>query len=165
MMLAPSIFRCWPILFFVGLLLTGCETRDWQSDTHPASGTIRINGQPPVGAVVELQAIDDQPDERNSRPWGIVDEQGDYALSTYEAGDGAPAGRYAVTIRWPPDVSQPSLADRLGGAYATPVKSEWTVTITEGENKLPAITIDGVAVEEKFDDGPEPPAGPMAAGQ
>ncbi|MBW3595795.1 MAG: hypothetical protein KY475_00810 [Planctomycetes bacterium] len=128
------------------LACVGCGGEDWQAETYPAHGRITINGQPPVGAVVELHSTGEQPDVRNSRPWAIVQEDGAYTLSTYEKGDGAPAGDYAVVLRWPPDVTQPSLADRLGGAYAVPERSQWNVMIGEGENELPPIEITGAKV-------------------
>ncbi len=77
-------------------------------------------------------------------PGGIQITLGDGSvrLSTYESGDGAPLGEYAVTVRWPPDVTVPSLEDRLGGAYATAQTSRWKVEITETENRLPEIAIE-----------------------
>jgi len=148
--------RCWSMpslgLLFIPvlLLLQGCRGEDWQASTYPAQGRITINGKPPEGAVVELHSRgEEKPDVRNSRPWGIVQSDGTYSLSTYEKSDGAPPGEYAVTIRWPPDVSQPSFADRLGGAYSTTRKSKWSVTIEEGENELPPIEITGARVQSK----------------
>jgi hypothetical protein len=124
--------------------LLGCSDEQWKADTYPAHGTLTVNGEPAVGAVVELHSVGGQPDVRNSRPWAIVQEDGSYVLSTYESGDGAPVGDYAVTLRWPPDVGQPSLADRFDGAYATRSRSQWEVSISEGENPLPPITLEGV---------------------
>lgn len=127
----------------------GCGGEDWQADTYPARGSISINGEPPEGAVVELHATGEQPDLRHSRPWGVVDQQGEFTLSTYRTGDGAPPGEYRVTVRWPPDVSQPSLADRLNGRYNDPQSSEFLVTIDEGDNELAKIEIEGARVETK----------------
>lgn len=143
-------------------LCAGCG-EDWQAETYPAHGRIAINGEPPAGAIVELRSVHAQPDVRDSRPWGVVDAEGRFVLSTYEAGDGAPRGEYKVIIRWPPDVTQPSLADRLGGAYATSDKSQWSVSIEEGENELPSIDITGakVASKEKAVAPRRAPPGPL----
>lgn len=148
--------RCWQAPFTqrlgaaIGVLtivcLIGCGGDDWQAVTYPARGTILINGQAPVGAVVELRAAAESPDVRNSRPWAIVQADGSYELSTYERGDGAPAGDYKLTVRWPPDVNQPSMADRLAGAYANAKKSPWTVTVRAADNTLPPIEITGARV-------------------
>lgn len=150
-------------VFGLGLLLfcAGCgET--WQTATYPAHGAITINGQPPEGAVVELQSVDEGADVRNSRPWGVVSADGTYSLTTYSTNDGAPVGEYVVTVRWPPTVDRPSLADRLNSAFSTPDESQWQVTIVEGENELPPIAITGakVAPREKAGARGAPPMGP-----
>lgn len=151
-------------LFGVAVLCSclGCGGEDWHADTHPARGRVTINGEPAEGAVVELHPQGERPDVRNSRPWAVVQQDGSYTLSTYETGDGAPAGAYAATVRWPPDVSQPSLADRLDGAYATPQRSRWTFDVVEGDNALPPIEIQGVAVQsqERADASRQAPPGP-----
>lgn len=141
----------------------GCGDEDWQAETYPAQGRITINGESPSGTVVELHSTGEQPDVRNSRPWAIVQEDGTYVLSTYETGDGAPVGDYKVVLRWPPDVTQPSLADRLGGAYSTPQRSPWMVNISEGDNELPPIELTGAKVlpkEKLTPPGGQGPPGP-----
>lgn len=143
----PAIARCLALAFCV--LFAGCGGDDWEVATYPAQGRILINGEPPAGAVLELHAVGDEPDVRNSRPWAIVQDNGSFTLTTYESGDGAPAGEYAVTVRWPPDVAQPSLADRLGGAYATVERSPSKVTISRGENLIPPIEIEKAKVQSK----------------
>lgn len=147
----------------VAFACVGCGGEDWQAATYPARGKITINGEPPAGAVVELHSTGEQPDMRNSRPWAVVQEDGSFSLSTYETGDGAPPGDYKVVVRWPPDVTQPSLVDRLSGAYSSSERSRWTVSITEGENDVPPIEITGAKVLPKAqpaDSGRTPP-GPM----
>jgi hypothetical protein len=143
-------------------LFPGCGGEDWHAETYPAHGRVTINGEPAAGAVVELHATGEKPDVRNSRPWAVVEDDGAYTLSTYEKGDGAPPGDYALTVRWPPDVSQPSLADRLGGAYATPAQSQWSVTISEGDNQLPPVEITGAKVlpQEQTGAAAQRPSGP-----
>ena len=160
--LAP---RC--LTFGIALLscaaLIGCGEKDWHAETHPTRGRVIINGQPAAGAVVELHSTGEKkPDVRNSRPWGIVQQDGTFTLSTYESGDGAPPGEYAITVRWPPDVNQPSLEDRLGGAYTKPDQSKWRATITEGDNELPPVEITGARVQAKGQAGASspPPTGP-----
>ncbi len=127
------------------LACAGCG-EDWQADTYPAQGSITINGEPPVGALIQLHSTGEAKDKRDSLPWGLVQEDGTYTLSTYEMGDGAPTGEYAVTIRWSPNVNTPSLADRLNNAYNNPDKSQWKVAITDDDNELPPIEITGAKV-------------------
>lgn len=128
--------------------LVGCRGEQWQAETYPASGQITINGEPPAGAVVTLHPIAGNVDQRGSSPWGIVQPDGSFLLSTYEKGDGAPVGDYAITVRWPLDVTDMSAAmtDRLGGAYSTQQRSPLTVTIAETENELPPVHLDRAKV-------------------
>ena len=134
------------VALLAGVSVLGCGDDQWQAATHQAHGRVTVNGEPAAGAVVELHCVGQKPDARNSRPWAIVKHDGSFTLSTYEQGDGAPAGEYALVVRWPPDVSQPSLADRLGGSFARPEQSRWRVTIKEGENELPPVAITGAKV-------------------
>jgi len=143
-------------------LCLGCGGEDWQAETWPARGSITINGEPPVGAYVQLHPTGEATDVRDSRPWALVKEDGTFTLTTYEAGDGAPAGEYAVTVRWSPDVNSPSMADRLNNAYSNPDQSEWKVSIVEGENVLPPIVIEGATVldSDKASKSKKLPPGP-----
>lgn len=128
-----------------GLACAGCGG-DWKAETYPAKGTISVNGKPPVGAVLHFVSTAGKVDQRNSRPWAKVANDGSFTLGTYKPGDGAPPGQYAVTIVWPVDPSTPDPRDRLGFAFAKPEKSKWKVTIIEGENELPPIVLKGVTV-------------------
>ena len=127
--------------------MAGCGGPDWQVATYPASGSVFINGKPAEGAVVELHAVGEQPDARNSRPWAIVQSDGNYSLSTYEKQDGAPSGSYAITLRWPPSANEPTLDDQLSGQYSTAAMSPWKVTIGEESNNLPPIELDNVKLK------------------
>jgi uncharacterized CHY-type Zn-finger protein len=61
----------------------------------PTEGMVFYKGKPAVGAVVTLI-----PEDKRDHyfPWGKVREDGSFRLTTYEPDDGAPAGRYKVTI-------------------------------------------------------------------
>lgn len=158
---------CPVLLINLSFALSGCG-ESWEAETHSAGGTISINGEAPVGAIVELQNVAAKAaDVRNSRPWGVVDEFGIYTLTTYQSNDGAPKGEYAITVRWPPTVNQPSLADRLQKAYSNPKTSKWRVTIEEGHNELSPVTITGAKVTpaEKAVNRRAPPMGPGMGGR
>ncbi|MBD3675175.1 MAG: hypothetical protein HUJ26_16785 [Planctomycetaceae bacterium] len=133
------------------IVLAGCGGNDWKADTFPARGTIQINGAAPEGAVITFHPVGEPVDQRGSQPWAIVDTDGSYVLQTYEKGDGAPAGEYQVTIKWPWDVTDmaQAMTDRLGKAYTNPESSEWKFTITEDDNELPPIEIEGVKLQSK----------------
>lgn len=145
------------LAFAACLACAGCG-ENWQVDTYPASGRISINGKPPAGALVELFPTT-KTDQRNSRPWGLVKDDGTFILSTYDGEPGVPAGDYQLTLRWPPDASKPSMIDKLKSRYSSPEKSQWKITIKEGENVLPPVELNGVAVDTKADSAPA--TGPM----
>jgi hypothetical protein len=131
------------------LILTGCGDEAWQAKVYPASGTISINGAPPAGAVVTLNPTGNPIDVRNSKPAGVVGEDGSYRLTTYDPNDGAPVGEYALTIIWPWELTSGSSTDRLKSAYQDPAKSPRKVTISTGENKIPSIELVGVKIQKE----------------
>lgn len=148
-------------------MLPGCGGNDWHAETYPASGTVMINGEPAAGAVVELQPYGpEKPDARNSRPWAVVEADGSYTLTTYQKGDGAPVGKYKLTLRWPNDVTSMAQFDRLSGVYARPENAPLEVTIQPEENVLPAVELSNVRVlpADAKPNVPGPPGpGPRAA--
>ena len=107
---------------------------------HPASGKVIVDGQPTAGVLVRLRPAAD-PDALDALvPFGKTGEDGGYTLGTYEAGDGAPTGRYKVTLFWPDRPPGPSLAeDLLGGAYAQGRSTPLEATIAEGDNVIPTF--------------------------
>lgn len=135
------------------MALAGCGGESWQVRTYPATGRLTVNGQPAEGAVVTLHPLGDKIDQRGSNPWGIVQADGSFVLSTYETGDGAPQGEYGVAVKWPVDVADMSAAmiDRLGGAYANAERSGWKVAIEQRKNELAPIDIQGAKVKSQHD--------------
>ncbi|MCA9127134.1 MAG: hypothetical protein KDB22_08610 [Planctomycetales bacterium] len=150
MLQESNLLRGWVCMTTVIVGCLGCQP-GWQAATYPVSGSITINGEPPVGAVVTLIPTGDKVDERNSKPWAVVDEQGQFTLQTYLKEDGAPAGDYIVTVKWPWDVKDMSqaMSDRLGGAYAFPDKSDIRVTIARAPTVLAPIEIVKAKVANK----------------
>jgi hypothetical protein len=102
-----------------------------------------VDGQPAVGAQVTLHPVHGQDfDQRGSRPTGLVTADGTFSLTTYQPDDGAPAGRYVVTVFWAenPDALEPS-PDRLQGRYLAPTESTLQVEIPEAETELPPLEL------------------------
>ena len=120
---------------------------------NPASGKVLQGTKPATGALVTLYPAASIGEEaKNLRPNGVVDEQGAYTISSYVAGDGAPAGEWTVPIVWPdPKVDEKtrkaleeegnSVPDVFQGRFSKPETSPWKVTIAEGENSLPPIDL------------------------
>lgn len=125
--------------------LGGCSSHpDWQADAYPAFGTVRINGEVAIDAVVIFHSLSGDVDVRKSEPWGIVNGDGLYRISTYGVEDGAPLGEYAVTLTWPKDPRNPHGSDRLKNKFSSQEKAPLVVTITRGTNELPPIELNDV---------------------
>ncbi|MBA3315454.1 MAG: carboxypeptidase regulatory-like domain-containing protein [Planctomycetota bacterium] len=150
-----TLSRLRPALLFAVALL-GCRD-DGRLETHPVVGEVFVNDAPAAGCVVmfvplgpELKGI--------VMPAGTADEFGAFTLTTYETGDGAPAGDYGVTLRWEAN-KWPGMGaelkvdpvvtmrpDRLLDRYASPEKSGLKATVAEGENVLEPFRLEGVAL-------------------
>ena len=78
------------------LLTAGCSGGGDGAERKPTvkvSGTIKMAGGPVADAVVTFSPQEGQP-----VAFGRTDSQGKYTLTTYEAGDGAVAGKYIVLV-------------------------------------------------------------------
>ena len=95
------------LLAAVALLIPACgeSDDDFRFPVHPAGGTVFHQGKPVPGAVVRFHPTDPAtvniPDGKEGMPVLLTtetSEDGSFALSTYLADDGVPAGDYAVTV-------------------------------------------------------------------
>ncbi len=126
------------------MLLSGCSGNDWQARTYPTTGQVMINGAPPAKSIIKLEYLGSPADSRELPPFAIVRNDGTFTVTTYKTGDGAPLGEYAITIRWPKDLSNPESPDRLLDAFSSKDKAITNITITKGENIIPPIDLTGV---------------------
>jgi hypothetical protein len=99
-------------------------------------------------------------DERDSRPWGVVKEDGSYTLATYDGGAGAPAGECMFTITWPSSVKLPRWRTGWAASISKPEQSRRKMTIKPGENALPDVETTDVVVNSKLQQESKP-IGPM----
>jgi hypothetical protein len=86
-------------LIVLALMLTACGA-EGRKPVFPMSGKALFEGEPMAGAMLTFHPLDDK-DPRAIRSQATVDAEGNYQLTTYFTGDGAPAGDYAITIYWP----------------------------------------------------------------
>lgn len=134
------------VLAAVGLAtmaVVGCgEAGPARVPLHRVLGKVLVDGQPEAGVEVRFRPAD-APDSLDALvPYGRTDEQGNFVLGTYDPEDGAPAGRYKVTLFWPdrpPGPQHPE--DRLGGVYATAERTSLEATIREGEQTIPTFEV------------------------
>jgi len=138
-------------LILVGLTavsLTGCHEHlpDPPPQIFPVSGKVLRAGKPMDGAYVKLLSVAPAPGQERWVPSATTDAEGNFVLSTYNSGDGAPPGDYVATVLWP-EIFKDKFGDpmegkdRLGGRYATPQRSPLKVTVEEGDNQLPPLKL------------------------
>jgi hypothetical protein len=129
----------------VGLALTGCGRAPGnRTPLHKAAGKISFDGQAPAGALIVLHPAGGSPKE-SLKPTAQVQPDGTFRLSTYETGDGAPAGDYVVTVSWrravQTDEGYLPGPNVLPPKYASPATSDVVVRVREGDNDLEPITL------------------------
>jgi len=142
-----SLSRRRPVLRAGGVLLVlflaGCG--DSRKTVYPVQGRVLdADGKPAAGAKVIFHPLDDK-DPGAGHPVAIVDDTGSFALTTYNKGDGAPAGNYAVTIEWRPQREtpfSPTPEDKLKGRFATASKSPFKATIAKEPTTLEPFRLD-----------------------
>lgn len=86
----------------LGLSLLGCGKPPADAPSVkllPVTGLINVNGEPASGAHVTLHPVE-QSAAGVVTPSGVVDANGAFILTTYAPADGAPAGKYRVTVSW-----------------------------------------------------------------
>lgn len=127
----------------IAAVLPGCgESGPPRASLHPASGKVIVDGEPAAGVQVRFRPADDPNSLDALVPFGKTDEGGVYTLGTYEAGDGAPVGRYKVTLFWPDRPPGPQPADDLlGGVYTLADRTKLEAAIVEGGQAIPPFEV------------------------
>src|SRR5262245_42998497 len=93
--------HCIALAFALGCLV-GCGGEE-RVKVHPVEGKLSVSGTPAANARIAFHPLG-RPS--NPLPVATTDADGAFRLTTFQAGDGAPEGEYAVTVIWP-DVSLP----------------------------------------------------------
>ena len=129
-------------LFLLAVLVFGgCGKGISVPSTVPVSGVVKYKGMPMQGIRVTLHSQDGSAKPAYI-PSGQTGPDGKFKLSTGAPGNGAPPGTYVVTFE-KPEIGSPAATrsieteiDAFGGKFSDPAKSNWTVTIENGENSL-----------------------------
>ena len=123
-----------------GLALCAASCRhDGHEAVYPVTGKVFYQGQPAEGATVTFfRRGDGKPQARH--PGAQVGSDGSFRLSTFVSYDGAPPGRYAVTVVYPSATWQENGEnmgpDVLHGRYADPQTTPLMAEIEKGPNSL-----------------------------
>src|SRR6056297_3482328 len=88
------------LAFLLCSIFTACSESQHRKETFPVTGTITVDGQPVRQLAVKCHpdAGIDEADPTISS--AFTDADGKFEISTYETGDGVPAGAYTLTITW-----------------------------------------------------------------
>lgn len=83
------------LLISLCMLLCGCSGRSGEDrkPVYKVTGTVKLGGAPVTGASVTFVSKDKQP-----VAYGRTNDTGAFELMTYDPGDGAAAGMYAVLV-------------------------------------------------------------------
>ncbi|WP_164103681.1 hypothetical protein [Candidatus Laterigemmans baculatus] len=124
------------------LFTSGCgPSRDPNlPPTAYVSGQVTYNGQP-----VNQGTVTFHPDGVGNPGVGLLDEQGQFELSTYAPGDGAVVGSHSVTIDIPPplDGTSPEDAYSVPKPYTDPETTPLKVSVSEdGETEVQLVLED-----------------------
>jgi len=120
----------------------GCAKRGWL-ETYPVRGIVLVDGKPAKDAIVTFHPKE-QTGDRPYLPTGQTNENGEFALATFVAGDGVPTGEYSVTVVWPVrrnPISTLWEGDKLNGRYANKGKTTLRVTVEKQPLQLPPFEL------------------------
>ena len=123
------------VLFVCGAI--GC------GDKHPnekqvfkIKGIVTVDGKPQTDIQIALHDKAGPDNKQPTYPQGFTDAEGNIRISTYEEGDGAPAGDYNVTFGWQEfNLISRSYGgpDKLSKKYSDPKKTPFSVILGEGK--------------------------------
>ena len=126
--------------------------------TFPIKGQVLLNGKPVKGLVATFHPQGGVKFAEGLTPRGVVDDQGNLSVTTFDPADGAPAGEYVITFALY-EPARPRLGsggkertDLLDGKFKDPATSTHKVAVTDGgANDLGKINLeaDMSAYEEK----------------
>jgi len=128
----------------LSLIVGGCgDAEPERVATYPVEAVVTFQGKPIPGAFVALHPK--QPSAEVPTPRASVNADGALIVTTFNGGDGAPAGEYIITVEWYKPIK--SGADVVPGRnvlpakYASPQTSDLLITVSADTNKLPPIDL------------------------
>lgn len=126
-------------------LVAGCGSRTERVKVHPVRGKVIFSAPAAANAMVVFHPIGTAKDPKVPRPFAQIEKDGSFEVSTYNSKDGAPEGRYAVTLLWElpakgsDDDTGPDLLRNT--VYSDPARTPFQVTVKPGRNELEPFVI------------------------
>jgi len=114
---------------------------------YPVEGQVLVGGKPAPRATVTFHPVREA-EGPVVRPTAQADEQGKFQLTTFQKGDGAPAGDYKVTVslylatrRSPQE--DPTPVNYLPERYSQADASGLKATVSPGDNRIDPFRLAG----------------------
>ena len=127
----------------------GCGGKPEHIACHPTRGRVLVGDEPAAGVDVLMLNAANPGNSESPQPYATTDADGTFELTTFEPGDGAPAGDYIVTLRWPDGPPGPSLPPaRLGDAFTNPARTPYKATVAAKANQLDPFRIDPAVIKK-----------------
>jgi hypothetical protein len=131
------------------LMVVGCGKKGPSIQRHavqPVEGQVIWKQTPLAGAYVTFHPRGWEEHAFSNNPAATTGPDGRYRLGTYSKDDGAPAGKYVITVTCPdhsptaPKMYPPNI---LPKQYSSPDTSGLEVEIVEGANVVPPLDLGG----------------------
>jgi hypothetical protein len=152
--------RCILALTLVAAMaLAGCSKKGpviVKHEVYPVEGRVIWKGKPLGGANITFHPRGWETHDFTAHPAAITDPDGHYRLSTYGKGDGAPAGKYAVTVTAPdrsPKAPKMYAPNILPKEFASPDTSGLETEVVQGNNEVPALDLGGEPEKDSTEKG------------
>jgi hypothetical protein len=138
-------------LLAVCLLHAGCGGKSDRPRLYPVKGRLLVQGQPAAGARLALTPTENADPAlwKMGYPTAIVQADGSFAFSSYEEGDGAPAGNYKLIASWIegdtgiPDEDESTSPQKqlLDVKYTHPDTTPWSIVVEPKTNQLDTLEV------------------------
>ncbi|MEX2173662.1 MAG: hypothetical protein WD872_04820 [Pirellulaceae bacterium] len=117
--------------------LCGCsETDNGRKPTYPVTGQLFVDKKPAAQVQITLHDVNGVDQAAPTYSSTFSGEDGKFALSTYEEGDGVPEGEYVLTFLWG-QMNMMSMQyggpDKLKDKYSDPKTSTIRVKVEKGK--------------------------------
>jgi 5-hydroxyisourate hydrolase-like protein (transthyretin family) len=124
-------------LTLLACLITSCGPKGApRKETFPVTGEVVVDGQPAATVQVTLTDVKGIDTDMPTFSSAMTNDQGKFAVSTYDLGDGVPEGEYVVTFMWG-ELNLFSMQyggpDKLKDKYSDPAKSQFKITVEKGK--------------------------------
>jgi hypothetical protein len=118
-------------------------------NTTKVTGKVTVDGAPVPDLWVTLHPKDSSV---ALRPRAQTDKNGDFQITTYNGGDGAPSGEYTITVEWLTYIKRASDwggPDKLYNQYNDPKTTPFHITVDVDPIELPPFDLKLAGVQPK----------------